>query len=58
MNIIIRANLDNDAFAENPSELSEIIAQQIPQNLTPGDSGKLKDKNGNTVGDWEVNERF
>lgn len=55
MNITIKVNLDNAAFEENQAELSEIIAQQIPHNLKPGDTGRLKDSNGNTVGQWEVN---
>lgn len=58
MKILIECNLDNAAFEENPNELQEIVAQQIPHNLKPGDDGKLKDSNGNTVGQWEVNENF
>lgn len=58
MNIRIEVNLDNSAFEENQLELSEIIARQIPHSLKPGDDGKLKDSNGNTVGQWEVNESF
>lgn len=55
MNITINVNLDNSAFEENQGELSEIVAQQIPHNLKPGDTGRLKDSNGNTVGSYEVN---
>lgn len=55
MNIVIHVNLDNDSFQENQLELSEIMANQIPHNLRPGDDGKLKDSNGNTVGSYEVN---
>jgi hypothetical protein len=58
MKILIECNLDNAAFQDNQLELSEIIARQIPHNLEPGDDGKLKDSNGNTVGQWEVNESF
>jgi hypothetical protein len=58
MKILIECNLDNAAFQDNQLELSEIIARQIPHNLKPGDDGKLKDSNGNTVGQWEVNESF
>ena len=58
MNIVIHVNLDNDSFQENQLELSEIVANQIPPNLRPGDDGKLKDSNGNTVGSYEVNENF
>lgn len=55
MNITIKVNLDNDAFEENQFELGEIVASQVPHNLKPGDTGKLKDSNGNTVGSYEVN---
>lgn len=58
MKILIECSLDNAAFEDNQLELSEIIARQIPHNLKPGDDGKLKDSNGNTVGQWEVNESF
>lgn len=54
MKIVIEVNLDNDAFRENQAELGEIVSRQIPHNLSPGDEGKLKDSNGNTVGHWDV----
>lgn len=55
MDIVIKVNLDNAAFQENQLELSEIVARQVPHNLNPGDTGRLKDSNGNTVGSYEVN---
>ena len=59
MKIIIEVNMDNDSFKENQAELSEIVSRQIPHHdLKPGDEGKLKDSNGNTVGHWEVFEGF
>ena len=58
MQITINVKLDNSAFEDNPNELQEILARQIPHNIKPGDDGKLKDSNGNTVGQWEVNESF
>lgn len=57
MNITIECKLDNAAFEDNPDELRQIL-NQIPHNLKPGDDGKLRDSNGNTVGSWEVNESF
>lgn len=57
MNITINVNLDNAAFKDNPNELAQITSQ-IPHDIKPGDDGKLKDSNGNTVGNWEVNESF
>lgn len=58
MEITIKVKLDNAAFQENQSELSEIISNQIPHNIESGDSGKLRDSNGNTTGWWEVNDSF
>jgi hypothetical protein len=58
MQITINVNLDNAAFEDNPNELQEILARQIPHNLKPGDDGTLKDSNGNRVGSYEVNESF
>lgn len=57
MQIDIRVNLDNGAFEDNPGELHDIL-KQVPHNPKPGDEGKLKDSNGNTVGFYEVNESF
>lgn len=56
MQITIKVNLDNASFEENQMELSEILARQIPHNLRPGDTGRLKDSNGNTVGSYRVEE--
>jgi hypothetical protein len=50
-------NMDNDSFKENQAELSEIVSRQIPHDLKQGDEGKLKDSNGNTVGNWLI-EKF
>ena len=54
MQITIKVDLDNASFKENQAELSEIVAQQIPHNLKPGDTGRLRDSNGNTVGSYRV----
>lgn len=56
LNITINVNLDNASFKENQAELNEIVAQQIPHNLRPSDTGRLKDSNGNTVGSYRVEE--
>lgn len=55
MNIRIEVNLDNSAFEDNPDELHNVVGQ-IPRNVRPGDDGKLRDSNGNRVGQWEVTE--
>lgn len=57
MKIEIEIDLDNASFQDNPGELAQIL-DRIPNNIRPGDDGKLKDSNGNTVGQWEVNESF
>jgi len=69
MKIQIEIDLDNAALQDNPGELAQIL-EKIPHNtlivsgsgkkfrFLPGDDGKLKDSNGNTVGHWEVNESF
>jgi hypothetical protein len=58
MRILIEVNLDNDAFNENPAELSEILNRIDTNGLQPGNEGKLRDSNGNTVGQFEVVEDF
>lgn len=58
MRILIEVNLDNDAFNENPAELSQILNRRDWTGLEPGDEGKLRDSNGNTVGQFEVVEDF
>jgi hypothetical protein len=57
MKIQIEIDLDNAAFQDNPGELAQIL-EKIPHNMKPGDDGKLRDSNGNTVGHWEANESF
>lgn len=54
-------DLDNDAFhvAGNGHEVIRILATstaKIPGDLFAGDSQRLRDFNGNTVGHWEVTE--
>jgi hypothetical protein len=56
MNITIKVDLDNAAFKDNIHELHEILSQQIPHILMPFDFGEIKDSNGNTVGNYEVDE--
>jgi hypothetical protein len=59
--IIIEIELGNAAFEENPQELTQIIYNDIavrlgnrPYAIKPGDEGKLRDSNGNTVGSFRV----
>lgn len=54
MQLTIKVNLDNAAFQDNQAELSEVVLRQVPHNPTSGDSGTLRDSNGNTVGSWKV----
>jgi len=58
MRILIEVNLDNEAFNENPAELSEILNRIDTTGLQPGYEGKLRDSNGNKVGQFEVVEDF
>ena len=58
MKIVIEVNMDNQAFQDNQAELHEIVSQQIPNNLKPGDEGVLKDSNGNKVGRWDIYETY
>jgi hypothetical protein len=58
MKILIEVNLDNDAFKENPSELSEVLNRRDWTGLVLGSTGKLRDSNGNTVGQFDVVEDF
>ena len=52
---------DNEAFGENPTEaggevarILEKLASELREgSLLPGETGRLKDINGNTVGGWE-----
>ena len=58
MKIVIEVDMKNDAFEQNPNELRDIMCSQIPSGLKPGDSGSIKDSNGNKVGDWDVYEGY
>jgi hypothetical protein len=55
MKIQIEVEVNNAAFQDNP--VAQIL-DKIPHNMKPGDDGKLRDSNGNTVGHWEANESF
>jgi hypothetical protein len=52
--IHIQFKTDNAAFQENPSEI-QVVLDELAfkiQNSKPGDSGVVKDSNGNSIGTW------
>lgn len=54
--INITINTDNAAFQENALEIRAIL-EDLGYTLSsskPGDEGKIKDSNGNTVGSWSI----
>jgi hypothetical protein len=54
--IQIQISTDNAAFQENPNEIRAILEDlgYKLQASKPGDSGPIKDSNGNTVGSWSI----
>ena len=53
--INIQFSTDNAAFQDNPSEI-QVVLDELAfkiQNSRPGDSGNVKDSNGNSIGTWE-----
>lgn len=61
MKFILEINLDNAAFDDGKTaEVSRILKnlsnfRQFGK-LAPGDGGKLMDVNGNSVGEWSIEE--
>jgi len=58
MKITININMDNAAF-EDEGEVKRILNTMVDRMddiVRPGDGGKLRDVNGNTVGNWTVEE--
>lgn len=58
MKINIEINMDNAAF-EDEGEVKRIIGgmvQKMDDIVRAGDGGKLRDSNGNVVGQWDVTE--
>lgn len=56
MKFTLEMAMDNEAF-DDSRELRTIlttIAVRVPGDPRPGDSGKVLDTNGNTVGSWSV----
>jgi hypothetical protein len=52
--VTIKFDTDNAAFEDNPNEIRSLLDELAfrIQNSQPGDSGSIKDSNGNTVGSW------
>jgi hypothetical protein len=58
--LIINMNLDNSAFADNPDEVAKCLdrvagaVQSLLDNYRDSGEGRIRDSNGNTVGEWVV----
>jgi hypothetical protein len=54
--ITIKIETENAAFQENPNEIRAILEDlgYKLQASKPGDSGPIRDSNGNTVGSWAI----
>ena len=59
MKFTLEIKMDNKAF-EDPSELARIIKEQVLNRIdisnksVGGIDGKVRDINGNTVGQWDI----
>lgn len=60
MRFVLEINLDNAAFEVRPRDemvrILVVVAGQLPETPTVGDSGRSRDINGNTVGFWKVED--
>lgn len=60
MNFTLTINCDNAAFEHSPTaEIASILHRtvaDIQSGVEVGDTGTLRDANGNTVGRWQVTE--
>jgi hypothetical protein len=57
----LEVRMDNSAFEHNSGELSRILTEQLLPKISPLDgwvAGKLKDINGNSVGEWKITEEM
>ena len=55
MELKLNFNMDNAEFEENPEFEAREILKQIGRQLIHGLTfAKIKDYNGNTIGQWEV----
>lgn len=58
MQLVIKINMDNDAFVGNNDEIKRCL-QQVINKMDDGNtesSGNIKDSNGNNVGFYEVDD--
>jgi hypothetical protein len=59
MRFQLSISMDNDAFREDTgpetARIMRALAERVEHStLTAGDSGTVRDTNGNTVGQWSV----
>lgn len=50
--------VDNDSFIESPQHLGHLLSSLgehlAYEGIQPGDGNTIRDYNGNTVGEWEI----
>jgi hypothetical protein len=55
MDLVIKINMDNEAFEENPEAELQYLLETVGISITDGDVfGKIVDTNGNTCGHFEM----
>lgn len=52
----ITINLDNAPFADDRNAAVEFVLEHMLHDFADATSGKLRDENGNTVGEWTIEE--
>lgn len=51
----LQFDIDNAAFDEDTEREAAAVLQHVVDALINGEcSGKIRDKNGNTIGEWEI----
>lgn len=56
MELLISINMDNAAFEENMDELAQMLLRVDRRIKSAYTEGRLRDSNGNTVGDWRISD--
>jgi hypothetical protein len=49
-------NLDNDDFQEWPAKAVSMILERVAARVLEVDSDRIRDSNGNTVGEWSIDD--
>lgn len=59
MKFSLEINMDNDAFQDSHNGTNELVRvlEQISHQVFIGSTGaKIRDSNGNSIGQWEINK--